>query len=65
MRTNIEIDDELMSLAKRVSGLKTKREIVQKALEEYVAWRAAEERLLALEGAVNWEGDLDALRRDR
>lgn len=36
MRTNIMIDDALMKEAQTLSGIKTKRDVVQKALEEYV-----------------------------
>lgn len=36
MRTNIMIDDALMKEALTLSGIKTKRDVVQKALEEYV-----------------------------
>jgi len=36
MRTNIMIDDTLMKEALTLSGIKTKRDVVQKALEEYV-----------------------------
>jgi Arc/MetJ family transcription regulator len=36
MRTNIMIDDALMKEAQTLSGIKTKRNIIQKALEEYV-----------------------------
>lgn len=39
MRTNIVIDDELMSDALRVSGLTTKREVVDVALREFVRRR--------------------------
>jgi len=36
MRTNIMLDDALMKEAQTLSGIKTKRGVVQKALEEYV-----------------------------
>ena len=36
MRTNIVLDDELMDLALRYSGLKTKKEVVHQALIEFV-----------------------------
>jgi Arc/MetJ family transcription regulator len=37
MRTNIVIDDGLMEEALRLSGAKTKRDAVHKALEEFIA----------------------------
>ena len=36
MRTNIEIDDKLMKQAQRLSGLKTKRAVIDAALEMFV-----------------------------
>jgi Arc/MetJ family transcription regulator len=69
MRTNIEIDDELMAQAMEVSGTKSKRETVAKALAELVRMqkqRAAYEGLRALKGSLSaWDGDLDTMRRDK
>ena len=64
MRTNIEIDDELMSEVQRLTGLKTKREAVDFALRE-VAARHRRLGILELRGRVHWEGDLAASRRGR
>ena len=36
MRTNVVIDDRLIDEALRLSKIKTKREVIQKALEEFV-----------------------------
>lgn len=63
MRTNIVIDDELMAKAMKATGLKTKRETVELALERLVDLDAQREAL-SLFGTVKWEGDLDAMRRD-
>lgn len=64
MRTNIEIDDELMSEVQRLTGLKTKREAVDFALRE-VAARNRRLGILDLRGRVHWEGDLATSRRGR
>jgi len=64
MRTNVEIDDELMRQAKRLAGTKTKRETVDLALRELVA-RHNQVGILSLRGRVLWEGDLDESRRAR
>jgi len=64
MRTNIEIDDEVMREAQRLTGLPTKRAAVDLALRELVA-RYRRLGLLELRGRVHWEGDLDESRRDR
>lgn len=64
MRTNIEIDDKLMKEAQKASGLKTKREVVDAALRQFV--RAGDQRraLERLRG-LGWAGDLAAWRRDK
>ena len=36
MRTNVVIDDKLIQEARRLSKLKTKKEIIHKALEEFI-----------------------------
>jgi Arc/MetJ family transcription regulator len=64
MRTNIEIDDEVMREAQRLTGVKTKRETVDLALRELVA-RHHRLGILDLRGRVHWEGDLDSSRRGR
>ena len=64
MRTNIEIDDEVMREAQRLTGAKTKREAVDFALRELVA-RHRGLGILDLRGRVQWEGDLEASRRGR
>ena len=39
MRTNIVIDDHLIAEAQRLSGITTKREVVDEALREFVSRR--------------------------
>ena len=60
-RTNIEIDDELISRAMREYGLKTKREAVDLALRRLVDEPLSTEEALELEGS-GWDADLDELR---
>jgi Arc/MetJ family transcription regulator len=64
MRTNIDIDEELMAEAMRLSGKKTKKETVDEILRDYVRRRKGVAALRALRGKIEWEGDLDAMRRD-
>ena len=64
MRTNIEIDDEVMREAQRLTGVRTKREAVDLALRELVA-RHQRLGILELRGRVHWEGDLGTSRRGR
>ena len=62
MRTNIVIDEALMSEAQELAGTKTMKETVDLALRELVNSR---QRLsiLELKGKIRWEGDLDEWRR--
>jgi Arc/MetJ family transcription regulator len=64
MRTNIDIDDRLMADAMAASGLRTKRETVEAALR-LLARRKHQASIVELFGKVEWEGDLDADRRDK
>jgi Arc/MetJ family transcription regulator len=63
-RTNIELDDELVHKARKLTRLKTKREIVGKALELLVR---SEKRksILRYYGSGIWKGDLKKMRGNR
>ena len=63
MRTNIDIDDELMAKAMTLSGHKTKRETVEAALSLLVQLKS-QEKIRAARGKLRWEGDLETLRID-
>ena len=63
MRTNIDIDDELMAQAMHASGLATKRETVEAGLRLLVKLKA-QQRIKRYCGKLRWEGDLDRMRRD-
>ncbi len=64
MRTNIEIDDQLMQDALRATGAKTKKEAVELGLRTLLELRA-QEQARTLRGQITWEGDLNAMRTDR
>ncbi len=64
MRTNIVIDDKLMAATLRATGLKTKREAVELGLKTLLRLKQQTD-LRRLRGKYEWEGDLDAMRRDR
>ena len=64
MRTNIEIDDQLMKDALRATGAKTKKEAVELGLRTLLDLSAQEEAR-SLRGKIAWEGDLNAMRTDR
>ena len=58
MRTNIEIDDDLMAAAMAAGGFKTKKEAVEEGLR-LVRRRQIYNGLLALRGKLQWD-DSDA-----
>ncbi|HEY1453579.1 MAG TPA: type II toxin-antitoxin system VapB family antitoxin [Roseiarcus sp.] len=64
MRTNIEIDDELLSQAMSAAGLSTKRATVEEGLRLLVRMHKQVEALTALKG-LGWAGDLDQMREGR
>lgn len=64
MRTNIEIDDALMTEAMTVSGLATKRAVVEEGLRLLITLKHQAE-VKELFGTVRWQGDLEQSRRGR
>lgn len=64
MRTNIVIDDELMAQAMHAVNAKTKREAVENGLKILVQLER-QTRVRKARGKLRWEGDLEAMRRDR
>jgi Arc/MetJ family transcription regulator len=63
-RTNIELNDELVRKARKLTRLKTKRAIVDKALELLVR-SESRKRILHYYGSGIWKGDLKRMRRNR
>lgn len=61
MRTNIDIDDDLLADVMERSQAKTKKEAVEMALQAYRRMLAQRD-LVELRGKVKWEGDLDEIR---
>ena len=61
MRTNIDIDDELMKQAMKISKVKSKKDLVNHALEELIRLDKRK-KMLSLFGKVKWEGSLDEMR---
>ena len=64
MRTNIEIDDDLLAHAMAAAGLSTKRATVEEGLRLLVRVREQAKALAELRG-LGWEGDLDKMRQGR
>lgn len=61
MRTNIVIDDKLMTDALKATGLGTKKEVVEQGLKLLIQ-RSQQQEIRKLRGQIKWEGDLDELR---
>lgn len=64
MRTNIIIDDKLMSDTLKATGLRTKREAVELGLKTILRLRK-QEKIRRFRGKLRWTGDLDAMRTDK
>ena len=64
MRTNVVIDDQLMSEALESTGLKTKKAVIEEALRTLVRLKK-QEQVRALRGKLEWEGSLSAWREGR
>lgn len=63
MRTNIVVDDNLMAEALKLSKIKTKKGVVEKALKLLVQVKK-QESIRKLRGQLNWEGNLSESRSD-
>lgn len=61
MRTNIVIDDKLMSDALKATGLGTKREAVELGLKTLIKLKK-QEGIKAFRGRLQWEENLDEMR---
>jgi Arc/MetJ family transcription regulator len=64
VRTNIDIDDDLLAEAMRAAGTTTKKATVEAGLAELIR-RHRIRQVRELRGAVDWEGDLDEMRSGR
>ena len=64
MRTNIDIDDDLMRQAMRSSSARTKRAVVEEALRLLIQTKG-QSSLRRLRGKIAWNGDLESSRLER
>lgn len=58
MATNLSLDPELLEKALEVSGEKTKKAAVTRALKEFIA-RREQRRILELFGTLDWDEEYD------
>ena len=63
-RTNVVLDDELVEECQKLTGIKTRRALIDYALHELLRHRR-QRRLLELKGSIKWAGDLDTWRESR
>ena len=61
MRTNIDIDDKLLSEAMKATGASTKREVVELGLASLVTLKR-QEKIKKYRGKLKWDGDLNQMR---
>ena len=64
MRTNVEVDVNVLQQVQTLGNFGTKKAAIQAALIDYLNV-LKRQQLLALRGKVAWQGDLETLRRDR
>jgi Arc/MetJ family transcription regulator len=63
MRTNIDINDQLLAEAQSLSGSASKKQTVERALTLMVEL-GRQSQVRRLRGRLAWDGDLEEMRRD-
>jgi Arc/MetJ family transcription regulator len=63
-RTNVVLDEKIVGRAKKATGIKVTRQLLDYALRELLR-RHRQRDILNLRGQVDWQGDLSAMRRTR
>jgi len=63
-RTNVVLDDNLVEDCIKITGIKTRKALIDHALRELLR-HENQMKILDLKGNINWEGNLDELRQDR
>jgi len=64
MRTNIVLDDDLVAECLRVSGIKTRKDLVEQALTLFLLVKK-QGKIKNYRGKLPWVGDLDKDRKTR
>jgi len=64
MRTNIVLDDKLVEKGMAITGIKTKKELINYALKSLID-REKMYEILSLKGKANWEGSIEDIRSNR
>ena len=63
-RTNVVLDDTLVVDCQKVTGLNTRRALIDHALKELLR-HERQKKVLELKGTVEWEGNLALWRKRR
>ena len=63
-RTNIVLDEDLVQAGLKATGLKTRKDLVNYALEDLLR-RESQKNILELRGKIHWKGDLSGMRQGR
>lgn len=58
MKTNIIIDEQLIADALKVTGLNTKKEVIEMGLKTLIDLKK-QEQIKQFKGKLKWEGDLE------
>ena len=64
MRTNVVIDDDLMKLALKSSGLRTKKDAIETGLQLLVKF-SRQTKVKNFRGKLKWVGNLDEMRTNK
>jgi Arc/MetJ family transcription regulator len=64
LRTNIVLDDDLITEAQKLTSLPTKKAVVDEALRTLIRLKK-QEAILSLRGKIQWRGDLNSSRMGR
>lgn len=63
-RTNVVLDDDLVARCQAVTGIPTRRSLIDHALQELLR-HERQKTVLELKGRIAWRGDLSAWRKGR
>ncbi len=64
MRTNIVLDDALVEMGMAITGIKTKKDLVNYALQSLINRKKMYE-ILSFKGKLKWEGSIEEIRSNR
>lgn len=64
MRTNIVIDDQLITDVQKITGIKTKKDAVEEGLKLLLRLKR-QEKVRSRRGKLKWTGNLETMRLDK